>query len=508
MMYQDIIKELLADPHKLKQKKPFTRGEDMTSQYMPYISSVSLNGTMEATIPQYRKIIVPQEQFMRELDPNCHDVLFDDNIPSICVKRKDGTFNDIQFSKMAVPFQRNIKNKQLLHLTGNKMQFTLADTKPTDKQNEDFILFKQYWDLRNQDGMKNKMVDTQLSYGDAGLLYYMDYKGRIKSRLLSFADGYVLCPHNDQNGDRILESVYYMKDDVEYIDSYDDTYMYRYKRSIDAESADDTGWVLETPIKHGFDEIPLITKRGDVAWNNVQSVITSYEILYNVFNAIQRKHGWGLLYIKGRFKDEAKKLAGSIVLNDTSIEGKGDAKFLTPPSPQGTVDTLQLMLDTIQLGSSTTFLLPKDIKVSGDISGIAIQLVQSLDIENAMQKVIDWQNVADKMVRLFKQGLAKELIQHGIRPTAYTDFQQLNINAKFKVWKPMNDYEYNQMLTLLTGAGILSKKTGINKNTESAPDEELRVSFEEEKAAQQQQMMMNQQKQQIQQNNQGEGGNE
>ena len=166
------------------------------------------------------------------------------------------------------------------------------------------------------------------------------------------------------------------------------------------------------------------------------------------------------------------------------------------------------MLDTIQLGSSTTFLLPKDIKVSGDISGIAIQLVQSLDIENAMQKVIDWQNVADKMVRLFKQGLAKELIQHGIRPTAYTDFQQLNINAKFKVWKPMNDYEYNQMLTLLTGAGILSKKTGINKNTESAPDEELRVSFEEEKAAQQQQMMMNQQKQQIQQNNQGEGGNE
>ena len=504
IMYKEIIKELLADPHKLKQKKPFTRGEDPSGQFTPMAYSVNLNDTMEAHIPSYRRVIITQEQFMRELDPECHDVLFDDNIPSICVKKNDGTYRDIQFVKMAVPIQRNIKNKQLLHLTGNKMQFTLADTNPTEKQNNDFTTFKQYWDLRNQDGMKNKMVDTQLSFGDAGLLYYFDYKGRIKSRILSFADGYVLCPHNDQNGDRILESVYYMKDNVEYIDSYDDTYMYRYKHdTASSEEVGNNGWILEPPMKHGFDEIPLITKRGDVAWNNVQSVINNYEILYNVFNAIQRRHGWGLLYVKGKFKDTAQKLAGSVVLNDTSIEGKGDAKFLTPPSPQGTIDTLQLMLDTIQLGSSTTFLLPKDIKVSGDISGIAIQLVQSLDIENALQKVIEWQNVADKMVRLFKQGLSKELVNNGTMPTAFTDFQQLNINAKFKVWRPMNDYEYNQMLTILTGAGLLSKKTGINRNTESAPDEEMRVSAEEEKKLQQQQMMIQNQAKQ----NSAEGGN-
>ena len=143
--------------------------------------------------------------------------------------------------------------------------------------------------------------------------------------------------------------------------------------------------------------------------------------------------------------------------------------------------------------------------MSGDISGIAIQLVQSLDIENALQKVIDWQNVADKMVRLFKQGLSKELVNNGTMPTAFTDFQQLNINAKFKVWRPMNDYEYNQMLTILTGAGLLSKKTGINRNTESAPDEEMRVSIEEEKKLQQQQQLMMLQNQAKQ--NSAEGGN-
>jgi hypothetical protein len=84
------------------------------------------------------------------------------------------------------------------------------------------------------------------------------------------------------------------------------------------------------------------------------------------------------------------------------------------------------------------------------------------------------------MVRLFKYGLSKELTDKGIDETAVTDFARINITGKFKVWRPMNDYEYNQMLTILTGAGILSKETGIEKNTESTPDEEERITREEE----------------------------
>lgn len=479
MTYKEQINELLKDPQKLKQKKPFTRGADR-SRGLCDGKYVEMGGSLEAVLPNYRFEVIPQEQFMRELDANCHDVLFDENIPSICVKIADGDYRDIKYQKMAIPFQRNIKNKQVMHLASNPMQFTILDTNPSDREREDFIVFKQYWNLRNQDGMKNKMVDTQLSYGDAGLLYYFDYKGRIKSRILSFADGYVLCPHNDQNGDRILESVYYVKDNVEYIDSYDDTYMYRYTNDGEITSEDATGWRWHEPIAHGFDEIPLITKRGDVAWNNVQPIIECYEELYNVFNAIQKRFGWGIFYVKGKFKDNGQKIAGSVVLNDTSLEGKGDAKFLTPPSPEGTIDTLNLMLESIQLGSSTTFLLPKDVKTSGDISGVAIFLTQSLDIENATQKVIEWQNVADKMARLFKQGLAKELVNNGERPTAITDFEQLNIGAQFKIWKPLNEYEFNQMVAMLKNAGILSVESGVELNTLSKPDEKMRLQRETE----------------------------
>jgi hypothetical protein len=255
--------------------------------------------------------------------------------------------------------------------------------------------------------------------------------------------------------------------------------MYSFTKEL-GESLEGTlnGWRLVGKEAHGFSEIPLITKRGDVAWNNVQPIIDAYEELYNIFNAIQKRFGWGIFYVKGKFKETAKKIAGSVVLNDTSMDGKGDAKFLTPPTPQGTIDTLQLMLESIQLGSSTTFLLPKDVKMSGDISGIAIMLTQSLDMENALQGVIEWQNVADKMTRLFKEGLAKELVNKKINNKAVTEFANLNINAKFKVWRPLNEYEYNQMLTTLAGAGLLSKETGIELNTMSKPDEKQRVSKE------------------------------
>ena len=477
---RELIEALLSNPERLKMKKPFTRGADRS--YVPNVkSSTDLTEMVEVRLPHYRRLPIAQEQYMNELNPFMHDVLFDDNIPSFCVKMNDGNYYDIIYKKVSLPIQAIIKDKQVLHLTGNPMQFTMMDTNPTEQQVLDFVTFKQYWDLRNQDGMKRKMVDAQKSFGDAGLLYYFDDKGQVKSRLISFDQGYVLCPHNDQNGDRIIESVCYMKDDVEYIDSYDDTYMTRWTNNAEIDTNGNlSGWYRHEAVKHGFNEIPLITKRGNVAWEEVQTAIDGYETLYNIFLVVQKRFGNGILYVKGRFKDQAQKIAGAYVLNDSTMDGNGDAKFLTPPTPQNMIDTMKHQLDSIMLGSKTTFVLPQDINTSGDISGLAVQLTRELDILNATNAVIEWQNVADKMTRLFKYGLSVELVNKNENPTAITDFENLNINAKFKVWRPFNEYEYNQMITILTGAGVLSKESGIELNTLSKPDEKIRVEREEE----------------------------
>lgn len=498
---EELKKQLLSKPENLMQKKPFKRGvfESVIKKYGGGIlDEKAINETILAEPTNTIVGVVSQDRFMMELDPASHDVLFDENIPSITMKLQNGGYADIKFSRVAVPFQRLIKNKQVLHMTGNKIQHTLVSIKPDEKMQDNFIVIKQYWDKRNMDGRLHKSVDIQKSFGDVGLLFYYDYKKEIKARTLSYEDGYVICSHSDDNGDRLLESVVYYKDGVKYVDSYDDKYMYRWRSGeVNTDGSIREEWVFEDPQPHGFEEIPLATKRGDVAWNAVQSEIETYEVIYNVFCAIQKRYGWGILYIKGNFDEKGKKLAGNIILNDTSIGGDGDAKFLTPPTPENTISTLELIEDTIQKGAGTTFILPKDIRLSGDISGIAIELTQAPDIENAKRDCLEWQNFADKCMRLFKYGLAKELVQKGISKTAVSDFEQVEIHSSFKEWKPRNEYEYNQMVQLLTAGGILSKESGIELNTLSKPDEKARVA-NEEKAAEEKEIRAEERKQALQ----------
>ena len=84
------------------------------------------------------------------------------------------------------------------------------------------------------------------------------------------------------------------------------------------------------------------------------------------------------------------------------------------------------------------------------------------------------------MMRLFKEGLGKELVNSGEDSTAYTRFIKLPIHSKFRIWRPFSESEYNQMLATLKGAGLLSVRTGIELNTVSAPDEVARVTTEAE----------------------------
>ena len=198
MSNEEIIRDLLSSPDKLLMKKPFTRGGKITTlpaAIYGNLRTVDMNETVRVSLPKFKKIPIPQEQYLLELDPECHKVLFDQNIPSITMKLNDGNWAELKYKKMSIPFQRIIKDKHVLHLCGNKMQFTMMRQNPTEQQVRDFATFKQYWEQRNQDGMRTKLVNSQLSCGDGGLLYYFDRNGRIKSKLISFMDGYVLCPH-------------------------------------------------------------------------------------------------------------------------------------------------------------------------------------------------------------------------------------------------------------------------------------------------------------------------
>lgn len=481
------IAALLADPDKLLATKPYYRKIAGASASVNPTTVESVGTTVRARLPRIKRQIVPIPDLLKEYDPWSHSVLYDDNVPSITVKNSKGGWITIESKRMPSAWQQNITKKQTLHLCNNQMSHTLLNTNPTEIQNKQFIRIKQAWDERNMDGIKTEAVLTQKSESVVGMLFYRDYNGRIKARILRFSDGYTLITHKDDNGDHILECVYYCVDNVEYIDCYDDTYMYRLTSSADA-IADGSGvisgdgWVHHTPVQHGFSECPLVVKRGKVAWDNVQDLIEVYERTYNTFMVIQNRYGYGMLYVKGKLNPKAQRVNGSYVLNDTSMDPNADAKMLTPTTPQYMIETLDQLEYSIQKGAGTTFILPKDIKLSGDTSGIAVQLTQELDIETALQDVNEWQNFANKMMRLFKEGLARELVDSGEKgfEKAITDFEKLNIRSRFVVWRPQSNEAYNQMLTTLKGAGGISQQTLIEKNTESCPDEMARVQKEKE----------------------------
>lgn len=468
------VADILGNRELLLSRKPFTRGGKIR-RTIPKNSRSSLGGRVPASLSGIEMTTITQDQYYAELDPYMHSILFDENIPSICVKVADDNVMEIKDFKAAVSFQYTIMAKQTLHLAALPMKFTIAETNPSEYMQLLFVDFKHYWGLRNQEANKVAFVASAKSFGEAGLLYYMDRHNEIRSRLLSYDDGYVICSHNDDNGDRILETVMYDSGNGLVVDCWDDKNMYRFEQDEEGN----TSLYVEP---HGFGEIPLVTKRVNVAWDKGQHLIESYEILYNIFLVLQKKWGWGILYIKGDIDPKAKKLAGNIVLHDRSLNENSEAKFLDSPSPQNMIETLDLIHKRIQIHTGTTFILPDDIHTGADISGTAVDMTQLLDIQTAKNGVGEWQDVADKMTRLFKRGLAMEYVKNDKMTNAVTEFDKLNINATFVIWKPYSETEFNNMLVSMVNGGILSKRTGIESNTVSNPDEVERVIQETEKS--------------------------
>lgn len=488
------IDALLAQPDYLLKKKPFYReftdkgGRPISKGFG--VESVGLNGTVTAKLPNIQKKTVPQSRFLEELDVYSHECMYDENIPAITVKSTKNGFLEIEQYRIGVPFQVLIRDKQVRHLCVNRMTHTLLILDPSETQQRNFTRYRQMWDEKNMEGAKTKFVKDQKSYGDAGLLFFMTADGKLAYKNINYEDGYVIITHKNDEGKHILECLYYAVTDNDgnvttYIDCYDDEYMTRFTTTTaEGGGITESGWIRHAPVEHGFSECPLITKRGDVAWNRGQSLISSFEALYNTFIVVYKKFGWGILYVKGKINQNAKKIAANIVLNDTSMDEHADAKSLNLQEPAKTIEFLKNMERSIMIATGTTFILPEDIKIGSDTSGLAIELTQELDMATAQDGVSEWQNVANKMSRLFKEGAAKELVNSGEKgfEKAVTEFQELRIFTQFQVWKPKSEEAHNQMLTALyqSGNGGISRQTYIEKNTISAPDEMARIQKEKE----------------------------
>ena len=145
-----------------------------------------------------------------------------------------------------------------------------------------------------------------------------------------------------------------------------------------------------------------------------------------------------------------------------------DAKIGMLNNNTGT-DSFKLQMDSqfkgISLGSFIVF--PPEVR-SGDLPGVAIKLIYSPALENAMDDVHTWNPFFDDVFELFTYG-------YGIEKKMSADFESINAHATQVPYIHQNTAEIVQLLSQSVLSGVLSVETAIEKNPFSMTDEQKRV---------------------------------
>ena len=166
-----------------------------------------------------------------------------------------------------------------------------------------------------------------------------------------------------------------------------------------------------------------------------------------------------------------KKLAGSVILQDNSDNPNSTAEFKAPPTPTGMENLISDLRKQIQIMTGTIFITPEDVRMSGDISGAAIKMMNSSAYEKAMKDAMGYDDFMDSMLSIFIEGYANEMKRSA-------QYSTLNIRAELDVWIPQSDTEIVTNLTLLKNSNLISTESGTEISPYSTPDEIQRIESE------------------------------
>lgn len=456
------INWFLADPNRLLQMKPFTRGGEMKRHFAEGMK-FSQGSTISADTTMLEMYPVSQDLFITEYRPSLHHILINQSIPKIRVVL-DGCelpANMLQITQTA-SFQKLIHSSHVRSLTSNPLEFNLCTTDINEGGKKSFDYIKEEWYWRNADLDLSHAINICKQLGNVGTLFSFDKEsGKYSIQNFSYEDGYQIIPNYDEYGVEVARTLFYHNDKKRVLDTYDNQFHYRI-------TEDDKGsWNIENEI-HGFEMCPLLTRRGKVAWEYAESSIEMWELMTNIKAINSKRFGTFALVFAGEMdKDSFKKDTNTLIINlssDTTY-GKQDVKTLEYPEPKTLDNYIKMLEYDISLFGSTSFITPSDIQ-SSSVGGNGIALAMSNDFSLATQSSLDWKKFVNDMVRLHQQGLDLE--------TNFAHkYSELRIGAKIVPWSLETN---NTKITNLTMEGTyLSTRTMIEKMPDAAPDEIQRV---------------------------------
>lgn len=429
--------------------------------------------------------ILTQADFLRMYYPSGHAI--NDPILYPDVRRTDPETKREYIQpviRTAFAFQQVIATKQRVHITGNDMQFELSGQVGTEEEEErkqkDFVTFRQGWLDMNMEYNFYEFTEYKI-VGDAAIVGYFDEDGHARARTLSYLKGDTLYPHrNSITGKMELFARKYADYDeegrfsTEYVEIWDDKYLYRAKRGMSKSNIVQkikdffgiSGYEIYDQKEHGFDRCPVAYYREETGpcFLPSQATIETYEEAFSYFCENNRAYAFPILWSKGDgVTFQPDEITGSVKY--VEIEDKdGSAGFLEKAEVSAAFNTqLKLLYDMIY--EQAFCVKPPELK-SGDLPGVAVKLLFSPAIEQAIHDAQKLQPFIEDLIYLVKYG-------YGFEKECQASLMELPVNAWIEPYIHQNDSELTQNLATAVQNSFISHQTASERITKYSRNDEI-----------------------------------
>ena len=459
------------DVREILVRKPFTR-------VMP--NGYCSNDRVTDNIDNYREYedklmyqIVTQADFLREYDPRGHAINNPLIYPDIIKKDPESKrFYKEEVVRCSFAFQRVITTKHIIHLCGNDIQFELPDMKDDEENKEMMLRFHEGWLEKNMEIRMYEAIKSLKITGDTAIVGYFD-NGKFGTKVLSYLEGDTLYPHFDSlTGELTLFArKYYDYDEkgnqkIEWVEVWDEKYLYRYKRDIDAERKKKSlfdyikgifglsGYSQVSIKRHGFSFVPVAYHRDDngACWSNSQDCIDKYELAFSQLSQNNQAYAFPIMYLKGDDVELIGDMDGAVKV--VTMGQDDDAGFLQKQDASASFAT-QLEKLYKMIYELSFAVIPPELK-SGDLPGVAVKLLYSPAYENAMRDAQELNPFLDNVVKIFKFGYGTEVNQ----VLTYMTFE---VYAWIEPYYHKSVAEIAQNLATAVQNGFLSKQTASER---------------------------------------------
>ena len=504
--------EKISNVRELLVRQPFY---ELTPEgYMDHLSAGDIvTDRYDGPMPEdttYRRIKT-QDDFLREFYPSAHRIMDPDVYPDIWKQNpEDKKWYRQKIQRTAFAFQQLIFAKHSLHMTGNDIQFEIADSENDDNvegYQRLLSLFKMGWLTHDLEIRDFEAVCAFMKVAECAVVGYFDSNGKFYAKTLSYDRGDTLYPHADPltgEMDCFARKFYDYDEEgtqkTEWVEAWDKTTFYRFKRGVNEGiiketvkkigkffGVDDYTCIEEKP--HGFPFVPVAYARNDdgPCWAAVQRNIEDYEEAFSYLCENNKAYAFPILALTGDGDDIAitgDDMTGSaktIMITDTN----GKAEFLNGTDAS---DAFATQLNkTYELIYELSFTVkPPELK-SGDLPGVAIKLLYSPAVEIAMNDSQKMQPFLDQLVKISLFGI-------GTEKNCMASMAGLPINAWRKPYIHQNMSETITNLATAVQNSFISKRTASERCPEYPKNDEFERILREKKEEQEQDLLMDMQR--------------